>query len=139
MARLPRTWVYDPNAALKAKKVPLDVRMRTEREVQKIIDTVIKPKYIKPLPKDPKFNWLIDVSTKWHGSFFYLVKKFYCPFKNRLSEEFECNEIRLQYLSNGNYSVSYMRHTGQWWPLSDNVPLKKAIAEALDAPVWFLP
>ena len=43
---------------------------------------MLKPKFIKPPPKDPKWNYIIDIFTKWHSSFFYFCSTYACPGPN---------------------------------------------------------
>lgn len=64
--RKPKTWVYSPPKLPKVA-VPEDLKAEVERKAGELVETVLKPKHVKPPPKNPRFNYLIDLSTKWHG------------------------------------------------------------------------
>ncbi len=71
------TWVYDPAGAFRrsGKAVPLQTQQEVERRAQALIDSTLKPRYIQPPPKKPEFNYLVDISCKWRGPYFYLCSK----------------------------------------------------------------
>ena len=47
--------------------VPKAVKAEVEARAREFIDTVLKPKHVKPPPKDARFNYLADITCKWHG------------------------------------------------------------------------
>lgn len=91
-----------------------------------LVDSALKPKHVKP-PNDPRFNYIVDISTKWHGRFFYFVSKYACPGPNAISPFFEAPFTRLEYQRNGRFSLAYMRHTGQWWQVYAELTLDEAL------------
>jgi hypothetical protein len=68
----PKTWVYSPPKPAKVA-VPESVKAEVERKADELVETVLKPKYVKKPPKNPKFNYLTDITTKWHSGSFYFV------------------------------------------------------------------
>jgi hypothetical protein len=132
------TWAPNPKKALEGG-ISKDERKRVEAKANELIERVLKPKCVYPLPKHPKYNWCVDIFVRWHQSYLYFIERLYCPFENRLSEYFELKQVRLQCLKNGNFSVFYMRHTGEWWPLEKNVSLSSALRAVANAGVWFPP
>ncbi len=80
-----------------------------------------------PPPKDPRFNYLVDISTKWHGRFFYFVGKYASPGPNAVSPFFEWGFARLEYQKDGRFVLSYMRHIGQWSPLYSELTIEEAL------------
>jgi len=124
--RDPRTKVSD---ALKAE---------VERKANALIETVLKPKHVEPPPKDPKFNYVIGLSTKWHGRFFYLVATYACPGPNALSPTFESPFARLEHTATGRFNLAFMRHTGKWHPLFAGLTLDECLDRIRNDP-WFQP
>ena len=90
-----------------------------ERESEKgdeIVEKLLKPEYVKPVPDQLTLNHLIDIYTKWYRNYFYFCSKYKCP-PQRISSSFESKFARMEYLGNNTFELTYMRHTGQWWQL----------------------
>lgn len=95
------------------------------KECDDFIRNILKPKWIKKPLSKPKYNYVIDIFNKRRRSYFYLVAKYYCPSKNRISETFERPFARLELTKNNNFNLSYMRHTDQWWEIFQKLTLKQ--------------
>ena len=57
-----------------------------EAKAKALIDDVLKPKHVKSPPEDARFNYLTDITLKWHGSTLFLVAVYACPGPNALSQ-----------------------------------------------------
>ncbi len=70
----------------------------------------------KFIPKEPdrKYNYVIDIFSKWHRNFFYLCERFKSEHPDRIADEFESPFVRLEYLDKDSFTFSYLRHTGSW-------------------------
>ena len=110
MAKIPRQWVYSPRPA---SRIPDSVRNEITAKADEIVQTVFKPRYVKPPPRKPRFNYIVDIYTKWHKNCLYFRAKFACPGPNALSPFFEDSFTRLAYMANGRFNLAYMRHTGK--------------------------
>ncbi len=108
-----KTWVFNPKR--EPLEVPEKVKVQVTEKFDALVENVLKPLYVKPPPKDKRFNYLVDISTKWHRQFFYVNGTFFCPGPNRISPTFETGFVRLEYIGHGRFNVAYMRHTGKWW------------------------
>ncbi len=108
--------------------MPQSVKEEVTTKAQEIIETEWKPRFLKPPPKKPKFNYIVDLYWKWRGSFFYFCAKYACPGPNALSPYFEDKFTRLAYMADGRFNVAYMRHTGRWWEVHFGLSLKEALA-----------
>ncbi len=106
-----KTWVYRPP---RNPKVPDAVKAAVETRAKELVEQVLKPKGIEPPPKKPRFNYIVDIFTKWHGGYFYFVAKYACPFPNALSPFFEVNFTRLRYMDKDRFNLAYRRHTDEW-------------------------
>jgi len=112
-----RTWMLPtpsqkiPKAAL-SEKIKADIDAKATKVVERL-----KPKYVQPPPKNPRFNYIIDVWLKWLGSTLYLGTTYTCPFPNAISPSFEVKFARMEHVGGGNFALSYMRHTEKWFRL----------------------
>jgi hypothetical protein len=132
-----RTWVYSP-AKDPRTKVSDALRGEVERKANELIDTALKAKYIEPPPKNPKFNYAIGLSTRWHGRYFYFVATYACPGPNAISPTFSVNFARLEHTATGRYNLAFMRHTGKWHELFSGQTLGECLTAIRDDP-WFHP
>jgi len=91
------TWVYDPAGAFRRSKkpVPPDIQYKLQRRAQELIDTTLKPRYLQPPPQKAQFNYLVDISCKWRGPFFYFCSRYCSPGPRALSPFMFPSKIRL--------------------------------------------
>ena len=137
MAAGRKRWTYSPPRQPKPK-VPDGVKVNLEAKAREIIETVLKPGHIKPPPEDARFNYVVDIYTKWYRNYFYFCSQYRCPGPEAISPFFESRFARLEYLGHDNYNLSYMRHTGQWWEIYRDLSLEACLAAVRDGP-HFLP
>ena len=60
------------------------------------------------------------------------------PWPNAIAPFFEERFARLEYLADDNYNLAYMRHTGQWSEIYQDLSLEECLAAVRDEP-HFLP
>jgi hypothetical protein len=138
MAKMqPKRRIYSPPKPPKPA-VPKAVKAGVEAKAREFIDAELKPKHVKPPPKDARFNYLADITCKWHGSYFYLVGVFACPGPNAISPSFESKLARLLYVGPDRFKMAFQRHTGQWIQLIEGLSLQKCLETIRDDP-WFIP
>jgi hypothetical protein len=130
----PRRWVYSPPKPT----VPSAAKDEVAAKAGAFIEAELKPKHLKPPPEDARFNYLADITCKWHGPYFYLVGVFACPGPNALSPAFESKLARLLYVGPGRFNLAFQRHTGQWIELYEGLSLQKCLETIRDDP-WFIP
>jgi hypothetical protein len=134
----PKRWVFSPSKPAKAA-VPMAVKAEVEAKANEFIDTVLKPKHVEPPPENPRFNYLADITCKWHGSFFYLIGVYACPPRpDAGTRTFESKMARLLYVGPNRFDLGFQRHTGQWIDLYTGLPLEKCLETIRDDP-WFIP
>ena len=136
MARIPRQWVYSPRPA---SGVPDMVKEQVTAKANEIIETMFKPQYLKPPPKKPRFNYIVDIYTKWHRHCLYFRAKYACPGPNALSPFFEAGFTRLAYMANGRFNLAYMRHTGKWQEVFTDLSMEEAFDEIRNQPFFHPP
>ena len=137
MTKRKKSWVYRPSRGPKPK-VPEDIKKDVEERAAALVEAVLKPQYIKPPPEDTDFNYIVDIYTKWYRSYFYFGSKYHCPGPNAISPYFETNFARLEYVGEGRFIVSYMRHTGKWVEMHRGLTVEESLAVVQDDP-WFGP
>ncbi len=84
-----------------------------------LIENVLKPKHVQPPPKGSQLNYLVDITTKWLGSKCYLIGIYRSPGPHAVSPTFETKFAHMEYVGNGKFALSFMRHTDQWVELYD--------------------
>jgi len=137
MAKQQKMWIYSPPKQPKAG-VPNSLKEEVQTKANKLIQSVLIPTHVLPPPKDMKFNYLIDIYSKWRGSYFYFCSKYCCPGPNAISPFFEAKYARLEYIGNNRFNLSYMRHTGKWWEIRTGLSLDECLSAIRDEP-HFLP
>jgi hypothetical protein len=121
-----RGWVYDPAGAF---RVPTDLKQEVQRQAQKLIDSILKPRYVQPPPKKKtQFNYLVDIHSQWRGLFFYFCSTYCSPGPNALSPFFESKFARLQYVEKRRFNLAYFRHTGRWWEIAQLLSLEECLS-----------
>jgi hypothetical protein len=88
-----RVWQLVPSKPPKPD-VPESTKIFLSREANKVIETVIKPKYLEPPPTDNDFNYIADIYSRWYRNYFYFVAKYNCPSPNAISPSFESKYVR---------------------------------------------
>ena len=137
MTKMQKRWVSSPGPPPKPK-VPESVRTSTEERATEFVKAVLKPKHIKPPPESPRFNYIVDIYTKWYRHYFYFCAKYACPGPNAISPSFEAKFARFEYVGDAGYNLSFMRHTGEWIEIYRGLSLEEGLSAIEDNP-WFQP
>lgn len=64
-----KIWAYVPPKTPKAKPPEL-IKIVVQEKANELVRAVLKPAYIQPPPENPQYNYIIDIYTKWHRSYF---------------------------------------------------------------------
>ncbi len=135
--RRQKVWVFRPPKPPKPK-VPENIKIEVEIKAKELIESFLKPNYIKPPPKDIRFNYIVDIYAKWYRSYFHFSAKYRCPAPNCISPFFESKFTRMEYVGNGLFNLSYMRYTEQWLELFTGLSVDECLATIKDDP-HFMP
>ncbi len=104
------TWMVRP-AKPKKESIGVALKSKVESEVQEFAENVLRPKFVQPPPKKPKFNYVIRVMTKWIGGSLYFISTYACPGPTTISPTFEAKFARMVFVGNDKFNLSFMRHT----------------------------
>lgn len=137
MPRSSKRWLYRPSQASRVA-LPSELKAEVQTRANQLVETVLKPKHILPPRGDERFNYIVDLSTKWYRSYFYFCATYRCPGPTALAPSFEVRFARLEYRGNRRFALAYMRHTEQWWELYPDLSLDECLAAIRDEP-HFLP
>ena len=131
-------WAWSPSSRASAPTLDAATKAQVAAKVRDLIDKELKPKHVEPPPEDARFNYLTDITLKWHGSTLFLVAVYACPGPNAISPTFESRFARLKPTAGDHFDLSFMRHTGQWVELFQGQTLDECLREIRDDP-WFMP
>ena len=137
MAKKGMTWLP---ARTRPRKLSIsdELKAQADAEAQKLVETVLKPRFVQPPPKKPRFNYIIDVAAKWHGSTLYFISTYACPGPTAISPTFEAKFARMELVGKNTFNLSFMRHTGKWVVLFRCVSLDECL-DAIENDPWFQP
>ena len=123
-----KRWMYVPPKPTKPK-VPEYEKAAVKYKADEFVESFLKPRFIKPPPKDYEWNYPVDIFTKWHQRYFYFCSTWRSPGPNAISEYFEIRFARLEYAGDDKFNLAYMRHTGQWWEIFQELTLDECMEE----------
>jgi hypothetical protein len=136
MANRRKTWVYSPRKPPKPS-VPEAIKRELDAKAGELVASVLKPKHVQPAPADERFNYIVDISTKWYRNYFYFCATYRCPGPNALSPFFEVRFARLEYIGADHFALAFMRHTGQWIEIYPDLSLDDALDAIGDEPYFY--
>ena len=131
------TWVYSPSKP-KPPKLSEPFKGETLRKATEIVETVLKPAFLKPPPEAPRFNYIVDIYAKWYRHYLYFCSKYAVPGPNAIEPFFEAKQSRLEYVGGRNFNLAYMRHTGEWIELEQNLTLEECLTRILPNSHYFV-
>ena len=131
------TWLPRPSRPKKSS-IPAALKAQVDAKAKKLVQSVLKPKFIQPPPKKPRFNYIIDVTAKWHGGSLYFISTYACPGPTAISPTFEAKFARMEFVGGSKFNLSFMRHTGKWVVLFRSLSLNECL-DAIENNFWFQP
>lgn len=129
-----KIWMYRP----KPQTLPEKLKHELERRARKLIDSTLEKKHIMKKRPNNDNNYIADIYHKWIGKRFYLCSKYNCPSPNAISPSFESRFARLEYHGDNKFQLSFMRYTGSWVTLYQDISLEKSF-KAIEEEPYFTP
>ena len=121
-----KIWTANSHKQTKPK-VPQLMKSTLKEKADEVIKNTLKPKHIKLPPTDNDFNYLVDIYSKWYRNYFYFCSKYNCPSPKAISSSFETKFARIEYIGHERFNLSYMRHTGQWWEIYQDLSMLECL------------
>ena len=137
MAKQRKLSIFRPEKK-STSSLPGTVKDEVETKAKELIEKVLKPKHVQPPLEDSESNYITDISLKWLGSKCFFVSTYACPGPNAISPTFEEKFARMEYVGDGKFNLSFMRHTGDWVPLFEGQTVDECMKAIQDDP-WFVP
>jgi hypothetical protein len=113
--------------------VPDDIKAEVEAKANELVETYLKPRYIKPPLRDERWNYIINLFFRWHRRFSYFCSTYACPGPNAISPTFESKFARMEYVGDGRFSLAYRRHTEKWLELAQGLTAEDCLEMIRDA------
>jgi hypothetical protein len=117
------TWVHSPEKL----KAPDDLKAEVLSKANELIEEFLKPQFIKPPPKNWRWNYIIDIHAKSYRSFFYFIATYRSRGPTAIKPTFESPFARLEYAGKRRFNLEYMRHTEKWWEVYQGLSLGKCL------------
>jgi hypothetical protein len=137
MAKPRKGWTFSTGKKPKTA-LPVTVKDEVDTKARELIETVLKPKHVQPPPTGHQLNYITDITTKWLGSKCYFISIYACPGPNAIAPTFETKFARMEFVGDGKFALSFMRHTEQWVTLYDALTVDECLKAIQDDP-WFQP
>ncbi len=106
MKKRQKGWFFPPQKPPK-HKVPENVKIEVELKATELVDSFLKPKYIKTMPADEDFIYIVDIYTNWYRNYFYFYSKYRSLSPNAISPFLETKFARLEYVGNDLFNLVY--------------------------------
>jgi hypothetical protein len=105
--------------------MPVLEKVKVIFEMDELIESKLRKKYVKAPSKDREINYIVDLYTDRTRQYFYFCAKYHCRAKNRIADYFEHRFARLEYTAVG-FNLAYMRYTDKWWEIDQRLSLNGA-------------
>ena len=131
-----RQWIWVKSDTPPMCKLTKWEKQARVADAEKFLRTFYRPRFVAPPPANPKFNYVVDFSVCWHGSYLRFTAEYASRDPDALSPLFEVSFARLGYFGPDRYNLWARRHNDQWIVLAEDLTLSDAFAEMRANP-WF--
>lgn len=122
----------------KQVKTPDYLKQTITSKAAELIQTHLRPTFIKPPPKNANMNYVIDIWSKWHGNSFYFCATFASPGLHAVCPTFELRFAKMSYKGNQRFNLAYMRHNDQWIEIYYGISVEECLTAVRDDPYFQL-
>ena len=130
-----KVWVFTPpKATFTSEKKELYLA-----KLEAFLATEVRPHIKAPPATNPhRFNYRTGVSTRAKSRFLYITAQWASPHPKAISETFETNEFRFEFVGNDRFDVAYMRHTEKFFTISTDLSFEEALERIRTMPHFTL-
>ncbi|MEM7538658.1 MAG: hypothetical protein AAF639_41210 [Chloroflexota bacterium] len=97
------------------------------RRAEELIENHFKPTYIKEMPPDYEWNYIIDIHGKWYRNYYYFSSTYHVSGPNAIRPTFESKFARMEYVAPDSYTLAFMRHTEKWAEVAYDCTLDESL------------
>ncbi len=90
------------------------------------IAEILKPRFL-PEIKPTEWNYVVDIHGAWAGGRYRFMKRYRSGSEDNCGEEFDAPFARVDRMGPDRFDIHWMRHTGRWWRLHQDVSLAEAL------------
>ena len=129
---------YNSSSKPPAPKVSANTQAIVQQKADELVDRVLKPQHMQPPPAPDEFqhNYIVDIYTKWYRHYFYFCAKYNVPGPNALTPFFEAKFARLESVKDNRFNMAFMRHTGEWVEVYQDLSLEECLAAVENDPFF---
>ena len=131
MTKNQKRWTYSSSKA-SLSGISDAFKAEVTREANRVIDSVLKPRYVIPQAENERFNYIIDIFGKWYHHYFYFSATYRVAGENPVPPTFETKFTRMEYAGSNRFHLSFTRHTGQWVQIYNDRTLDECLASIKD-------
>lgn len=130
-----RSWRAKPPKKSKPN-APDSMQSILKEKADRLINDVMKPEHMKPASANDDFNYIADIYSKWYRNYFYFCTTYNCPSTNAISPSFETKFARMEYVAGNRFNLAYMRHTGQWLEVFQDISMDECLKLIEENPIF---
>ncbi len=130
-----KMWVYRPPKPA-APKMSADLKADIQQRADQLVEATLKPLHIQPPPEEARFNYIVDIYTKWYRHYFYFCAKYCVAGPNALYPDFEVKFARLESVGENRFNLAFLRHTGEWVNVHSTLSLDECLTAIQDDPFF---
>jgi len=116
-------------------KISESLKSTVKSKADDFVESFLKPRFIKPPPKENQGNYAVDIFTKWHQRYFYFCSTWRSPAPDTLSVHFEVRFARLEYVEDDKFNLACTRYSGRWSEIFQDLTLDECIEEIKGDPL----
>jgi hypothetical protein len=129
-----KLWLASP-AKSKKPNVPESTNQQLKVKAEILVES-LKQLHIKPATTTHDYNYIAEIYCKWYRNSFYFCATYNCPSSNAIAPSFETKFARMEYVSFDSFNLSYMRHTGQWFEVFQNLTSDECLKLIQNDPIF---
>jgi hypothetical protein len=134
---MPPRYIWSPSKIPPKCKLQTWEKEQCVAEAQKFIAEFYRHKFIKPTPKDYKFNHVVDFRVAFGGSYLRFYAKYACPGPHALSPFFEHAFARLGCFGGDRWNLWARRHNDQWMCIEQGIQTLQECLQSMRENPWF--
>jgi len=118
--------------------VPATIKEVVDIGAACLVESFLKPAYVKNPPPDWDFNYIVDIYARWTRNYFYFGARYCLPGPNALAPFFDSNFARMEYVGDNLFTIACLRRNNRWDPVGGAMPLDECLEAVKTYPAFQL-